>query len=148
MRQFFKYVLATLTGLVVFGVLSFLVLVGFVAALASSDKEVSVASDSVLELKLDKPINERESRESFGAAFSNQADDIGLDQLKATIRRAKADSDIKGIFLNVELVQAGMASLEEVRDALLDFKKSGKFVVAYADAASEKSYYLTSVASR
>ena len=149
MRQFFKYVLATLTGLVVFAVLGLVVLVVFVAALASSDsKEVTVASDSVLELKLDKPIAERESRNSFGAMFSNQADDIGLDQLKATIRRAKTDADIKGIFLNVELVQGGMASLEEVRDALLDFKKSGKFIVAYADAASEKSYYLTSLANR
>jgi protease-4 len=149
MRQFFKYVLATVTGLFVFGLLSLIVLVLFVAALASSDnKEVSVASDSVLELKLDKPIAERESRNSFGAMFSNQADDIGLDQLKATIRRAKTDADIKGIFLNVELVQGGMASLEEVRDALLDFKKSGKFIVAYADAASEKSYYLTSLADR
>ncbi|MBO0357279.1 signal peptide peptidase SppA [Hymenobacter sp. BT186] len=149
MRQFFKYVLATVTGLFVFGLLSLLVLVVFVAALASSDnKEVTVASDSVLELKLDKPIAERESRHSFGAMFSSQADDIGLDQLKASIRRAKTDADIKGIFLNVELVQGGMASLEEVRDALLDFKKSGKFIVAYADAASEKSYYLTSLANR
>ena len=148
MRQFFKYVLATVTGLFAFGLLCLVVLVMFVAALASSDKEVTVASNSVLELKLDKPIAERESRNSFGAMVSNQADDIGLDQLKATIRRAKTDGDIKGIFLNVELVQGGMASLEEVRDALLDFKKSGKFIVAYADAASEKSYYLTSVANR
>lgn len=148
MRQFFKYVLATLTGLFVFGVLGFLLLIGFVAALASTDSEVSVANDSVLELKLDKPIAERESRTSFGSIVSSQADNIGLDNLKATLRRAKNDSDIKGIFLNVELVQAGMASLEEIRDALLDFKKSGKFVVAYADAQSEKSYYLTSVADR
>ncbi|MBC6698015.1 signal peptide peptidase SppA [Hymenobacter puniceus] len=148
MRQFFKYVLATLTGLFVFGLVGFLLLIGFVAALASTDSEVSVASDSVLELKLDKPIGERESRTSFGSIVSSQADNIGLDNLKATLRRAKNDSDIKGVFLNVELVQAGMASLEEIRNALLDFKKSGKFVVAYADAQSEKSYYLTSVADR
>ncbi|QNH61258.1 signal peptide peptidase SppA [Hymenobacter sediminicola] len=148
MRQFFKYVLATLTGLFVFGLVGLLLVVGFIAALASSDKEVTVANDSVLELKLDKPIGERESRTSFGSIVSSQADNIGLDNLKATIRRAKTDSDIKGIFLNVELVQAGMASLEEIRDALLDFKKSGKFVVAYADAQSEKSYYLTSIADR
>ncbi|UOQ67444.1 signal peptide peptidase SppA [Hymenobacter volaticus] len=148
MRQFFKYVLATITGIFILGLLGLVLLVGFVAALASSDKEVTVANDSVLELKLDRPIAERESRDSFASAFSNQADNIGLDQLKATIRRAKDDGDIKGIFLNVELVQVGMASLEEVRNALIDFKKSGKFIVAYADAASEKSYYLTSVANR
>ncbi|MBD2715483.1 signal peptide peptidase SppA [Microvirga sp. STR05] len=149
MRQFFKYVLATVTGLFVFGLVGLLLVVALIVSLApSSDKEVSVAKDSVLELKLDKPIAERESRTSFGSLISSQADNIGLDKLKATIRRAKTDSDIKGIFLNVELVQAGMASLEEIRDALLDFKKSGKFVVAYADAQSEKSYYLTSIADR
>ncbi|HLK96914.1 MAG TPA: signal peptide peptidase SppA, partial [Hymenobacter sp.] len=148
MRQFFKYVLATFTGLTLFLLLSFVLLLVSLAALVSTDSEATVASDSVLELKLDKPIDERESRQSVTSIFSSQADNIGLDKLKATIRRAKTDDDIKGIFLNVELVQAGMASLEEIRDALLDFKKSGKFVVAYADAASEKSYYLTSIADR
>jgi protease-4 len=68
--------------------------------------------------------------------------------LKEVIRRAKTDGDIKGILLNLELVQGGMASLEEVRDALLDFKKSGKFIVAYHEIASEKSYYLSSVADQ
>jgi protease-4 len=148
MRQFFKYVLATFTGLTLFMLLSFVLLIVFVAALASTDNEATIASDSVLELKLDKPIDERESRQSVGSLLNSQADNIGLDQLKATIRQAKTDDDIKGIFLNVELVQAGMATLEEIRDALLDFKKSGKFVVAYADAQSEKSYYLTSIANR
>ncbi|QDA59139.1 signal peptide peptidase SppA [Hymenobacter jejuensis] len=148
MRQFLKYVLATLTGLVLFAVVGFLVLFAVAISAAKSDKDVSVASNSVLEIKLNKPVSERESRDSFAALFSSQADNTGLDQLKATIRRAKNDDDIKGIFLNVELVQAGMASLEEIRDALLDFKKSGKFVVAYSDISSEKSYYLSSVADK
>ena len=149
MKQFFKYVLATITGIVVLWIVGFLVLLAVVFTVArSADKEVTVASNSVLELKLDKPVNERESRTSLAALFSDQADDIGLDQLKAAIGRAKRDGDIKGIFLNAEYVQAGMASLEEIRDALLDFKKSGKFVVAYNDLASEKSYYLMSVADK
>ena len=149
MKQFFKYVLATITGIVVLWIVGFLVLLAVVFTVArSADKEVTVASNSVLELKLDKPVNERESRTSLAALLSDQADDIGLDQLKAAIGRAKKDGDIKGIFLNAEYVQAGMASLEEIRDALLDFKKSGKFVVAYNDLASEKSYYLMSVADK
>ncbi|MCB2377783.1 signal peptide peptidase SppA [Hymenobacter sp. BT635] len=148
MRQFLKYVLATLTGLVVFGFVIFLIGLGLIFAAVSGDGSVTVANDSVLELKLDRPVSERESRESFAALFSSQADNIGLDQLKLAIRRAKKDDDIKGIFLNVELVQAGMASLEEIRNELLDFKKSGKFIVAYNDIASEKSYYLTSVADK
>ncbi|UOQ74688.1 signal peptide peptidase SppA [Hymenobacter cellulosilyticus] len=148
MRQFLKYVLATLTGLVLFGVVALLIGLGLIVSAVSGDNTATVAKDSVLELKLDRPVAERESRESFGALFSSQADNIGLEQLKLAIRRAKKDDDIKGIFLNVELVQAGMASLEEIRNELLDFKKSGKFIVAYNDIASEKSYYLTSVADK
>jgi protease-4 len=143
MRQFFKFVLATLVGLVVFVGLGFVVIAGLVG-IASSSTDKSVAANSVLELKLDKPISERkQSADLLGTGGST----IGLVGLKDAIRRAKTDDDIKGILLNLELVQGGMASLEEVRDALLDFKKSGKFIVAYHEIASEKSYYLASVAN-
>ncbi|QJX47758.1 signal peptide peptidase SppA [Hymenobacter taeanensis] len=148
MRQFFKYVLATLTGLVLFAGLGFLLLIGLIVGLASSDKEVTVASNSVLELTLDKPIGEREFDNPFSSLVGGQSSSIGLDELKASIRRAKEDGDIKGIFLNLDLVQGGMASLEEVRHELLEFKKSGKFIVSYADAQSEKSFYLASVADK
>jgi len=141
--QFFKFVLATLVGLVVFSVLGFVVIIGLVAALGSSTSK-TVASNSVLELKLDKPISER--KQSADLLGSNGAT-IGLVGLKEVIGRAKDDDDIKGILLNLELVQGGMASLEEVRNALLDFKKAGKFIVAYHEITSEKSYYLSSVAN-
>lgn len=145
MRQFFKFVLATVVGLVVFSVLGFVLLAGLLAALSSSSADKSVAANSVLELKLDRPISER--KQSADLLGSNSAT-IGLVGLKDAIRRAKTDDDIKGILLNLELVQGGMASLEEVRDALLDFKRSGKFVVAYHEVSSEKSYYLSSVADQ
>ncbi|SNR82718.1 signal peptide peptidase SppA [Hymenobacter mucosus] len=148
MRQFFKYVLATITGIFILGLLSIILLVGIVVSLASSDKEVTVASNSVLELTLDKPLGERSFDNPLSGFTGGQASSIGLDELKATIRRAKEDEDIKGIFLNLELVQGGMASLEEVRQELVDFKKSGKFIVSYTDAQSEKSYYLASVADK
>ena len=144
MRQFFKFVLATLVGLLVFSVLSFGLLIGL-GALLSSGGDKAVAANSVLELKLDKPISERKQDADINP-FSNSQSTIGLVNLKEVIRRAKNDGDIKGILLNLELVQGGMASLEEVRDALLDFKKAGKFVVAYHEISSEKSYYLSSVA--
>jgi len=144
MGQFFKFVLATVLGLVVFSILSFVLLIGLGAALGSSS-EKTVADNSVLELKLDKPISERkQSADLFG---SNSAT-IGLLSLRQTISEAKSDDHIKGILLNLGLVRGGMASLEEVRDALLDFKKSGKFIVAYHEVASEKSYYLSSVADQ
>ncbi|MGI4743868.1 MAG: signal peptide peptidase SppA [Janthinobacterium lividum] len=146
MRQFFKFVLATVVGLVLFSVLGFVLLIGLGAAIGSSSSSTSVAANSVLELRLDKPISERKQSADINP-FGGGQSTIGLVNLKEVIRRAKADDDIKGILLNLELVQGGMASLEEVRDALLDFKKSGKFIVAYHEIASEKSYYLASVAN-
>ena len=143
MRQFFKFVLATVVGLLVFSVVGFLLLLGLGAAVSSSSSK-PVASNSVLELKLDKPISERKQSADL---LGNSGSTIGLLGLKDVIRRAKTDDDIKGILLNLELVQGGMASLEEVRDALLDFKKGDKFIVAYHEIASEKSYYLSSVAN-
>jgi protease-4 len=145
-RQFFKFVLATIVGLLLFSVLGFILLIGLGKALGSS-AEKTVASNSVLELKLNRPISERAQSADFNPLGGDQAT-IGLVNLKEAIRRAKTDDDIKGILLNLELVQGGMASLEEVRDALLDFKKSGKFIVAYHEIASEKSYYLSSVADQ
>ena len=147
MAQFFKFVLATVVGLVLFSIVGFLLLVGAVAAIGSSADTKTVASNSVLELKLDKPISERSEGADFNPLGSSRST-IGLVGLKDAIGRAKGDDDIKGILLNLGLVRGGMASLEEVRDALLDFKKSGKFIVAYHEVASEKSYYLSSVADR
>ncbi|WP_460612579.1 signal peptide peptidase SppA [Hymenobacter seoulensis] len=148
MRQFFKYVLATITGVIILGLLGMILLVGILVSVASSDKEVTVASNSVLELTLDKPIGERDFNNPLSAFMGGQSSTIGLDELKDAIRRAKDDDDIKGIFLNLELVQGGMASMEEIRNELVAFKKSGKFVVSYTDAQSEKSYYLASVADK
>ena len=144
MVQFFKYVLATIVGLLAFSFIGFLVLAGIVGAAKSAGDRKETAANSVLELKLGEPLTERGRDGKFN--FGGNTSATGLVELKEAIGRAKGDSEIKGILLNLELVQGGMASLEEVRDALLDFKKSGKFVVAYHEVCSEKSFYLSSVA--
>ncbi|WP_019948019.1 signal peptide peptidase SppA [Hymenobacter aerophilus] len=148
MRQFFKYVLATIVGVIILSIVSTLLLLVLIAGLASSDKTVTVAKNSVLELKLNAPIGERGFENPLAGFTGGQASTLGLHELKTALRRATKDDDIKGIFLNLELVQGGMASLEEIRHELLAFKKSGKFIVSYADAQSEKSYYLASVADK
>ena len=145
MRQFLKFVVATLVGLVVFSFLGFLIMAGIIGAAASAGDRKEVAANSVLELKLTEPLTERSRNSKF--SFGGNSSATGLVNLKDAIRRAKGDDDIKGILLNLGFVQGGMASLEEVRDALLDFKKSGKFVVAYHEIASEKSFYLSSIAN-
>ena len=145
MRQFLKYVLATIVGLLAFSLLGFLILAGIIGAAKSAGEHKDVASNSVLELKLNEPLTERGREGRFGG-LGGGSGSTGLVSLKEAIHRAKTDGDIKGILLNLDIVQGGMASLEEVRDALLDFKKSGKFVVAYHEVCSEKSFYLSSVA--
>ncbi|MFB9862353.1 signal peptide peptidase SppA [Rufibacter immobilis] len=151
MRQFFKFVLATLVGLFLFMFLGFLLVLGIAGVVSSSGDTVTISEGSVLEIKLSQPITERSPQDplaelGFGGVFGAQG--IGLDEIKASIKKAKADDNIKGIFLNLDLLQAGMASVEEIRNALLDFKKSKKFVVAYSELSTEKAYYLASVADR
>ncbi|QHL87044.1 signal peptide peptidase SppA [Nibribacter ruber] len=149
MLQFLKYVLATIVGLLLFMVLGFIILAGIAAA--STDDTVKIEEKSVLELKLNEPILERSPRSPFaelGLSDVLGETGIGLDEIKASIRKAKTDDNIKGILLNLEFMQVGMASLEEIRNELVDFKKSKKFVVAYSEVATEKAYYLSSVADR
>ncbi|GGK77209.1 signal peptide peptidase SppA [Rufibacter glacialis] len=145
-----KFVLATMVGLVLFMILGFVILLGIAAAASSSDT-VTIAEGSVLEIKLNQPVVERSPRSPFAELgledmFGQQG--IGLDDIKASIKKAAADENIKGIFLNLDMLQAGMASVEEIRNALLEFKKSKKFLVAYSEFSSEKAYYLASVADR
>ncbi|MDX5438177.1 MAG: signal peptide peptidase SppA [Pontibacter sp.] len=150
MLNFLKYVLATIVGLLIFFFISILLLIGIAASTASRD-EVKVAENSVLELKLDKPISERDPKDplaELGFSFGGLSSTDGLDQIKASIRRAKEDENIEGIFLNMTLVNAGMGKLEEIRNELIDFKESGKFIVSYTYLSTEKAYYLASVADR
>ncbi|MEJ8801614.1 signal peptide peptidase SppA [Pontibacter sp. H249] len=150
MLNFLKYVLATIVGLLIFFFISVLILIG-IAASAASDDEVKIKEGSVLELKLDKPIKERDPKNPFaelGFSFGGFSSSDGLDQIKAAIRRAKTDDNIEGIFLNMSFVDAGMGKLEEIRNELIDFKKSGKFVVSYTDLSMEKAYYVASVSDK
>lgn len=150
MLSFLKYVLGTIVGLFIFFFIGFLILLGIAASSASPD-EVTLTKSSVLELKLNKPISERDPEDplsELGFSFGSLSSTDGLDQIKAAIRRARTDDNIEGIFLNMTFVDGGMAKLEEIRNELIAFKKSGKFVVSYTDLSTEKAYYLASVADK
>jgi protease-4 len=147
--RFLKYVLATIVGLMLFSIISIIILIAVVGS-AASEKEVEISDKSVLQLKLDKPIVERSSNdplEELNVAFGQQAS-IGLIDIKQAIKNAKSDSKIKGIYVEVDYLQAGLATLEEIRNSLIDFKKSGKFVIAYGEVLSEGAFYLASVADK
>ncbi len=151
MLQFFKYVLATIVGIILLQIIALLVFFGIAGALSSDDK-VTVADNSVLKLDLNKAIVDQAPDEnpfsSFGGPFAEASQSVGLIQLKKALANAKLDPHIKGIYLQSAYPQSGWASLEEIRNALLDFRKSGKFVFNYGEVMSEKGYYLASAADR
>ena len=151
MRQFLKYMLATIVGLFLFSFVGFLLLIGISAAFSSSaDKQTEVADNSVLKVNLNGNIAEQGVDNPFSGVgpFNAEADVIGVIDLKDALKNAKADPNIKGIYLQSEYPQGGWASLEEIRNALIDFKKSKKFVYAYGEVMTEKGYYLASVADK
>ncbi len=148
MRQFLKYLLATLLGLFIFTFLGTIIFAGIIGA-ASSKKDVTVAKNSVLKLDLNEPIRERSTENPF-AAFGGNGDAkvLGLVEIKEALKKAKDDDNIRGVYIDAQNPQAGWATLEEVRNALIDFKKSKKFVYSYAEVMTEKAYYIASVADK
>ncbi len=147
MRQFLKYVLATIVGIVILWVIGFVLLIAISAATSGKP---SVAENSVLKLNLNSPVRERGVDNPFGGfgPINSSGDVIGLIDLRQALHDAKTDDNIKGVYLIAEYPQAGWSSLEEIRNALIDFKKSKKFVYAYGEVMTEKGYYLASVADK
>ncbi|MGR3811671.1 signal peptide peptidase SppA [Jiulongibacter sp. NS-SX5] len=149
MLQFFKYVLATVVGLFTFFILSMLLFGAIGSALSSGKGVTEVKENSVLKLSLNQQIVENAPTEDpFEAVFQNQGSKVGLIDLKSAIANAKLDPNIKGIYLDASYPSAGFGTLEELRNALLDFKESGKFIYAYSEIMSEPAVYLNSVADR
>lgn len=150
--KFLGNVLAVIVGLFIFTILSFIVFFGIIGMIAaSSEKEVSVKENTILHLNLNgRQLVERTSEDEldFGAFGNPFGRDFkaGLVNLKKAISEAKTNENIKGIYLNTGLIMAGQANLLELREALIDFKESGKFIIAYDEAYTEGGYYLASVA--
>jgi protease-4 len=150
MKQFFKFVLASIVGILLATFILVIIVVGIIYA-ASSEKTVEVEPNTVLHMAFTTPITERTPNNPLaGLGFLGLDKDksTGLNDILANIRKAKADPDIKGIFLDESYMTSGQATTEEIRNALIDFKKSGKFVVAYAEIYTQGFYYLASVADK
>jgi len=154
MKQFLKFTIATIVGVIITTLLGILILFGVIGAIAGSKESVTeLKPNSVYEIKLEGNLIDRSEDDPFSAAFAQAMGktaekSMGLDDLLANIEKAKNDANIVGIYLNGGSLSGGFASLKEIRNALIDFKKSGKFIVAYADNYSQKDYYLVSVANK
>lgn len=151
MKQFLKFMLATIVGVFVSGfILMILGIVIFAGAIASSDSETIVPENSVFMLKLDAPLEERSQESPLDFLMGDDNATIGLDDVIASIRKAKSNENIKGIYLDMSSFGGSYAtaSLQAIRRELLDFKKSGKFLIAYGDQYSQGGYYLASTADK
>lgn len=149
MKQFLKYTLATIVGIMIVSLISsfmFFMIIG--ALLSSSESVTSLKPNSVYQLDVRGTLVERSKDDPFAMLLSGRYTDtsIGLDDILSNINKAKNNPNIVGIRLNCGALSGGYASVKEIRDALADFKESGKFIIAYADNYTQKMYYLASVA--
>lgn len=154
MKEFFKFVFASMIGFILSFFVVFVLLIAIVVSIVSSagsDEKVSPASNSILHVRLDYPIKERTDKNPFaelGLMGFESKKTLGLNEILENLEEAKKDDHIKGIFLDVSSLSAGFATIEEVRNALIDFKKSGKFILAYSEVYTQGAYYLASVADK
>ena len=150
MKQFFKMTLATICGIAIFLVVTgFFLTISLLGMIASDSASTKVKENSVFVIKLDGTISERVEEDSPIDEILDLGDmsAMGLDDLICAIRKAKDNEDIKGIYLEGgALAFDAPATAQQLRDALKDFKKSGKWIVAYADKYYQTSYYVASVA--
>ncbi|MEI6410834.1 MAG: signal peptide peptidase SppA [Bacteroidota bacterium] len=149
MNQFFKFLFASCLGTALALFLLFWIGIGWVTSLAGSATEkekVSLKENSVLELDFKNAIPEKTNNIQMDPISFDQEDILGLHDIIAAIRKAKEDPNIKGIYLNATYITAGKATATSLREAIDDFKKSGKFVVSYANFYTQGAYYVASVA--
>lgn len=149
MKDFFKFTLATITGIILTSIVMFVISIIVVfSMLSSTETETVVKKNSIMMLDLNGSLVERTSDNIFKELFDKENSTYGLDDILASIKKAKENDDIKGIYIQATSLNANFASLQEIRDALDDFKKSGKFIVAYSDNYTQGMYYLSSVANK
>ena len=135
MKSFLKYVLATVTGIILVGVvMGILCVISLVGIAASSASTTQVKDNSVFVLSLSGVVDERAEENPFAKLFGEGIEQMGLDDILSAIKKAKDNEDIKGIYIEDGLFSAGSpANMHTIREALLDFKKSGKWIAAYSD---------------
>lgn len=149
MKDFLKFTFATVLGIIVAGVVLFFLGILTVFSMASSsESETKVKENSILMMELNGTITERAENNPLISLLGESGTSHGLNDLLASIQKAKENENIKGIYLQADLMTAGYASLESLRNALKDFKTSGKFIVAYADTYTQDLYYVASVADK
>lgn len=149
MKDFFKNVAATIVGLFAFGlIMTILGVICIIGMIASSNSKPTLKDNAVMVLKLQGQIEDRSEDNWLGELTGEQFNNLGMNKILSSIRKAKDEEKVKGIYLETGILESDYATLQEIRNALADFKKSGKWIIAYGDALSQGGYYLASVANK
>lgn len=151
MKDFFKYLLASMLGISLTLIIIFFLFLGLVKSMMSyAENEIAIVpSKTILYINFNQAINDRAPAPSFFDALDpSKTDAIGLDDILKNLEKAKVDPNIEGIYMELGFVQAGVSTLEEIRDAMIDFKESGKFIVTYSEYMSQGAYYLSSISDK
>ena len=149
MKDFIKNVGATIVGIFLFGIIiGIFGVMSLVGMVASGQATKNVKENSVLVLKLQGDLQEQAQDDVFGQLTGNTFNSLGMDAISSAIKKAKVNKDIKGIYLETGILNADVAQLQELRDQLVNFKKSGKWIVAYSDNYTQGCYYLATAADK
>jgi len=150
MKDFFKMMFASMLGFFLVCVIIFFILLGLVVAVVSfsTNEVVSISPKTILRLELDKPILDRSPKNPILFDLSTMSRQTGLSDIVKNIHKAKEDKNIAGIYLDISTINAGISTVYEIRNALLDFKKSGKFVYCFSEDYSQSSYFLATAADK
>jgi protease IV len=150
MKQFFKFMFASMAGFIIAGLILLFLAFGMIVSIASFSKDPTIVKpNSVLHLKLDHPIADRTPVNPFSSMnFTGFKTSPGLNDILDNIDKARRDENIKGILIEPMLIPAGLSTLGEIREALEKFKESGKFIVSYSENYFQTSYYLATVADK
>ena len=149
MKDFIKNVGATIVGIFLFGIIiGIFGVMSLVGMVASGQATKNVKENSVLVLKLQGDLQEQAQDDVLGQLTGNTFNSLGMDAISSAIKKAKVNKDIKGIYLETGILSADVAQLQELRDQLVNFKKSGKWIVAYSDNYTQGCYYLATAANK
>lgn len=151
MKDFFKFMFASMLGLLIMSVILFFVFLGMITSFANmmEKQETEVAENTLLKINFSTPIIDRTSKDPFSDFDFNTMEpskSIGLNDILKNLEKASSDPNITGVYMDLTSLRAGQATIEEVRQALMDFKQSGKFILAYSESFSQGAYYLATTA--
>ncbi|MCK9204287.1 MAG: signal peptide peptidase SppA [Bacteroidales bacterium] len=150
MKQFFKFMFASMLGTLILLVIVSLITFGVVAGIVAmaTQNEVAISKNTVILARFNKEIADRSTKSKIMMGYSGPEKTTGLNEILDNLKKARKDDNIAGIYLDLSDIPAGISTVDEIREGILDFKKSGKFVWAYSEVYSQKAYYLATAADK